>query len=480
MKLSKHYRHIFLIIGLALGLILSGCASHPEESTLPAGTYPVDPFFREFYNLLGGENTLGYAISPMFAYQNLKMQYVENGLMHYDPDVPATRQFSLAPLGTELGVNDPPILLPEQEGARIVDGYVIYPEFVSLYDSLQGARFVGRPLTQVRINTERGRIEQYFANLGFYRLLSDKPGVVHLLAYGAWKCDLACRSSAPATAIVSREAFFPEPLMESLSRWGTDFTGRPLSKPYRASDGMLEQVYENFVVYADPADIRLVQLRPIPPEVGFPATPPVAKMADPRMIFYPTSGDLGHNVPTVFDNYIALHGGMEISGPPISEISPEGSVYRQCFTNYCLDYDPNAATALRIRPAPLGSLYLKQHPLPNASESVNLSPENAQVKVWEAQALISSTHEQQIFMEVIEAASQKAIPDVEATLTVLLPEGAQVDYHFPPTDESGRSTVTLTPISAPNGTLVPYKVCLNTSGGTPNCVEDSFVIWGTP
>jgi len=468
---------------MAILLLVSGCTPDPgaAAATVPDGTYPVESVFREFYTLLGAEKNLGYAISPLVEDGNIKMQYTEAALMRYDSMAGASQKLSLAPLGLELRLKDQPIVLPDQSGERIIDGYIIYDEFVPLYDALQGARFAGRPLTQVRIDYERGRIEQYFANIGFYRLMEDPPKTVHLLAYGSWKCDAYCRYQGQANAKVAPLPVFPEPLVSSLSRLGPDFTGRPLSEPYIAQDGMLEQVYENFVVYANPVNVRLISLRPITAEVGFPPTDLVPKNEDDRVVFYPVEPGLGHHVPKVFEAFITLHGGLEISGMPATELFPFENLYRQCFTNYCLDYDPNAAESLRIRPAPLGEEYLQIHPPTQvANANLELSSGSYHMGIWEARSLIPSGQVQTIHLEVTEAESQNPVPDLEATVVLYTPGGSQTTLHFQPTDASGQAVLDLPPITGANGTLVPYTVCLNTASGAPLCVKESYVLWGNP
>ena len=100
------------IIGMVILLMLSSCASDLSSAATPApvGTYPVESIFREFYNMLGGTDTLGYAISPMVEYGSIKMQYTEAALMQYDLTAPASQKYSLAPLGLELKLSDQPIV----------------------------------------------------------------------------------------------------------------------------------------------------------------------------------------------------------------------------------------------------------------------------------------------------------------------------------------------------------------------------------
>jgi hypothetical protein len=197
------------------------------------------------------------------------------------------------------------------------------------------------------------------------------------------------------------------------------------------------------------------------------------------MVFYPIKPGLGHNVPKVLEQYITEHGGLELSGMPTTEVFQVGDIYRQCFTNYCLDYDPGASEALRIRPAPLGETYLKLHnPSQEAEQSLEVTPAVYRLNVWEERGFIAPEQEQKIHLEVTEAGSQTPIPDIEATLTLYYPEGSEKVYHFQPTDPSGQSSVSIPAINAINGTLIPYQVCLGGSSNPSICVKDTYVIWG--
>jgi hypothetical protein len=205
----------------------------------------------------------------------------------------------------------------------------------------------------------------------------------------------------------------------------------------------------------------------------------VPKIVDDRMVFYPIEPGLGHNVPKVLEQYITEHGGLELSGMPTTEIFPEGKIYRQCFTNYCLDYDPSASEALLIRPAPLGETYFKLHnPTQAAESSLKVTPATYQLNVWEERMYISPKEEQKIHITVTEAGSQAPVPDIEATLTLDYPEGSQQTYHFQPTDANGQATLTIPAINAMNGTLILYQVCLGGADNPSICWKDVYTIWG--
>lgn len=205
---------LFSVFMVACGLRSDRGSTLGETSSTSrarAGTYPVDPIFEEFYVHLGGIDTLGPAISPLQEEDGLRRQYVENGLMVYDLRATPSDRYRLAPLGNAFEVAESPVPEPESTRGRYVAGHVIDPSFLSLYESLGGARFVGRPITEARHNPAKMRIEQYFENLGFYRLVGEPAGRAHLLAYGVLACDRNCRYTARVEGIPEKRPPLPEP-----------------------------------------------------------------------------------------------------------------------------------------------------------------------------------------------------------------------------------------------------------------------------
>ncbi len=477
--LSRALLAAFLLLTVAL---VSGCRVVEEDGSSPPpsvpGAYTVNPLFREFYRLLGGEPTLGLAISPLVESGSLQIQYTEKTLMRYDPSAAPSEQYSLAPLGLETGAVDNPLPLPEQDVTRIISGYILYSEFVPLYDTLQGSRFAGRPLTQPRLNSEFSRIEQYFENVGFYRGLDEPAGQAHLLDYGSHKCGLACRSRRATASRVGALTGPPQIFLETIARTGSDLFGAPLSPPYLAADGQIEQVYAGAVLAADPAAISAPHLRPAAKMSGLPTNPPAAKIDDPRMVFYPVEGVLGYNIPAVFQDYINRHGGMDLAGLPVSELFPEGNLYRQCFENYCLDFDSAANENSRIRPALVGAAYIQRFPPP--AEPLPQTPIQAGsplLTVSEAFPLLPPGQVQKINLQTLDSGSQSPLPNLTAALTLSMPDGTLLEYTFPPTGPDGRSTLELPLFSADPGTLFLYQVCLTPAESVPQCVDDSYLIW---
>jgi hypothetical protein len=302
-----------------------------------------------------------------------------------------------------------------------------------------------------------------------------------MLAYGAWDCDVNCRYQAPAASMVSQQQVFSQPFLGSLTRLGSDFIGQALSDYYRAPDGAIEQIYENFVVFAPPDNIHLINLRPVPQLVGYPPRPLSARIEAPGLAFTPLDGDLGHNIAIVFEKYIAAHGSLLFSGPPTTEIFQEGKVYRQCFTAYCLDYDQSAPESLRVHPAPLGKRYLALFP-PQGLVVKSLIPtsKDLMLLIDEQSPMISSGEKQKINVKILQASDQTPVPNIESTLTITLPGNKRLTYTLNATDVNGDASVVIDEVVAPNGTIIPYQVCLNTGSQPPVCKQESFLIWSNP
>jgi len=500
---------LLLILGAGCSLEAAGGTSY--SGILEQGAYEVDPVFREFYDQLGGVDVLGKAISPLFLHNNIKYQYTVSGLMTFEPLAPANMRFHLAALGLDMGISEPPVPRPELGDVRYVDGHIVYNDFISLYEKLGGARFVGRPITEVHYNLEKNRFEQYFENLGMYRLEVDPVDEVHLLAYGVWKCDASCRQ-LPLTSdnIIGSLHHTDISFYDTVARLGPDFTGFALTDSYQTPDGYLEQVFENVVLLIDPDHPGRVFLRPITNVLGIFPDPLQLPSNEKGMNFYPVQGNLGYNIPDIFRNYIALHGGEEVSGPPISEyLRVSDEIYKQCFLNLCLEDHLDEVGNFRVRPTPLGYQYRQfpilpvnsgegplvetqpqaDRPIPTVETAPQTQEENnptedsrfnpqVSIQVWENYPMVAPEQPQEIGVSVLE--NNLPMRMVEPDLIVTMPDGREKTYYMPPTGEDGQATIVLEPITAPSGTLIPYEVCIFIPGGQKFCVKDSFLIWNNP
>lgn len=410
----------------------------------------VDTRFREFHNVHGGKDLLGIAISPKFLRNSTEYQYTAAALMAYNPLAERSRQYYFAPIGVELGIAEPPTD-PGEPG-----GHKIYPGFVDTYERLGGARLVGLPLTDVRYNEERGGVEQYFENLGFFQLESE-PGVVRLLHYGAWMCTDVCNFQLEPVFNPLLFEVVQAPFATAVSRVGPAFTGKPLNEPFIAPDGLTEQIFENVVVVEASSRPGGIALRPITAMLGVPVQP-----------------GANFEIPGHFMEFLNQYSGLELSGPAVTEYSRQSDeLYRQCFANLCLDYFPNKAEELQVRPTPLGYLYKDRYyqggevaPAPASEQSVTLN-------IFKGYSVVAPNQSQIITVIVYEG--DQAVVNAQPALYLMLPGGDTRSYDFPPAQSNGRTSLQLEPISAAHGTRVDYRVCYGQV-----CLDDYFLIWGNP
>ena len=248
---------MLLLAGLFL-LGVSACSGLPYDTPSPTsqGSISIHSDFRDLYQSLGGEKELGPAISPPFNQNGIVCQFTTNVLMCYNPAAlsDADRLY-LAPIGNLLDLH--------QFTGTQIGTPVVYEGFEDFYhNKFFGARYVGEPLTGIQFNLEKHRLEQYFEKMGFYILQGDPQPTVHLLAYGISTCgDQCANDNVTQSGIVGlyKGTEVLNPL--SIARIG-DYAlfGNPLTNPYFAADGNLEQVLEKVVVYVpkdNPATVRL-------------------------------------------------------------------------------------------------------------------------------------------------------------------------------------------------------------------------------
>jgi hypothetical protein len=485
--IKKTTTYIFLLLVIFL---LTACTGDLAATSVPgrqAHHFPVDTVFKEFYQTLGGQPVLGPAISALEIHENLQCQFAESALMCFNPAVTDASRFSLYPLGRDLGIQEESQLtgVTSIMSARVVDGYVIYEKFLPLYDQLYGARYVGRPLTDLRINHDLQRVEQFFENVGFYQSLSNPNGPVYLIPYGAYLCGGSCSYRLNEYWSIVKSNIAEQPFAPSIARLGGPAVfGSLLLKPQLAADNNIEQAYANAVFYAPPDNPNQVRLRPLPLLLNYEVSPLVEKISHDQLVFYEMENGLGHNVPRPFDMFVAMHGGQDLAGKPISEVVllPGTNLYQQCFENYCLLYDPSAADVMKVRMSPLGKEYLKRFPPAEEAQIRNLfSPERITLVVAADRPNISDNQEQIIRLLVFHSDTKSAMQRVEASLILGFQDRPPARFSFPPTDNNGVSAVVIPPQPGlANGSRLSFQVCLNLPSEQPICAVDSYLIWNMP
>lgn len=478
---------LLVLCCLLAGCFLSACSGGQGKAST-SQTYKVAPAFREFYHSLGANEVLGAAISQPFDFDQYECQYTVNVLMCQNPLLSAEERFFLFPLGAVIKLPGASETQPDQNAGEAQGELSVYEEFIPFLQQFSAAHFAGDPISPPSINYAQQRIEQYFENIGLYRSFSDTPGTIKLLAYGAYACSQVCNylPSVDAALLDPSLAAVDQPFLPALGAVdGSAVLGTPLTQPYIAKDGSMEQVYTNTVLYSPADDPKKVALRPLPEILGVPRQEPAAQAhgSDENMVFYPVKNGLGYHVPSVFDTFIVNHGGRRFSGDPLSEtveISP--GVYRQCFTYYCLLYNPSLSEQEQVNLAPLGQQYYE---LMKSSES-GLSPtvisnDTVTLVVNEQYPMLTGEEPQRIEIRVTKTEDQSAMAGIEASLELLLPDGEHYSSDFPPTAVDGKAVLEIvTPKKALNGSILTYQVCLKNPALEPVCAQGSYLLWKTP
>ena len=458
---------------LVLTLALTACGKAQRSVT-----YRIDPSLRGFYESLGGKDLLGPAISELFTYDNNQCQYTVNSLLCIDPQ----KNVSLYPLGLNLITSQPAAEESPTSTSLVVGGIPVYEEFIPLYKELSGASITGLPLARARMNYTRQRVEQYFENIGIYRNFSEDPSKVKLLAYGAAACSALC-TYTPSVGAAIDSSPIPETdraFLAGLEKIGdTSIFGTPLTRAFLASDGMLEQVFQNAALYTTPGS-SVIHLRPVSVIIGKPSTPAGPKLFGNKegMVFYAVDGKLGYHVPQLFDDFISEHGGTAISGMPIAEVSEDSSgVYRQCFENYCLLYTPAAESAQQLILEALGNDYLARiSPADINGETVVISPSTVRLRVEAQTTLLQPDHEQRIEMMLNSQLDDQPMAGIQAQLVVTRPDGTPWSAEIPATLGNGKSSVNVPFLEhVPNASIMRYEVCLTGIIAEPVCATGSYV-----
>ncbi len=462
-----------------LVFLLASCTQAGGKPTpLPEGTYPVDPLFSDLYERYGGIARLGPAISPVFESKGVIYQYVDRALMEYNPGAPRDQRLRLAPIGRDMGVYELPGSIDSASGALIVEGYPVDNKFASLYQELGGLAMVGKPLTTAHQNIEKNRTEQFFENLGFYWMEGAPADAVGLLSYGAWKCDAHCRHAPPEDSRVNMPTKTAVPFLKEVARLGLDFTGYARTEPYLTQDGSMQQIFDNLVMVFNPQYPDTVALLPLAEKLGLMGDALQTPAVDTNLYFYPVQGGLGYNVPPYFIDYIQKHGGMELAGAPVSQLSQlDSTTYRQCFRNLCLEAQISGTGEISIAPVHLGLKYRDLFYRRETATVDESQPVDLAIQVWEDLPMVSPNQEQVI--GVVVYGNNQPLSGSRPELTLSLPDGSPRVYVMDPTNDQGESKIGIEPLDVANGTLIPYKVCVAALDERKFCVLDSYLVWIT-
>ena len=209
----------------------------------------------------------------------------------------------MAPLGLENAVREPDTPPPSNPALHYLNGHTIAPEFYPMYEKL-GADMVGKPLTEEKLNLIRKRHEQYFENLGFYRIEGHYGGA----SAGVWQLGMPGQVPGGLVAVAKFDRYlsYIDPVFQGfVTQYGADMTGFALTGAFASSDGKWEQILENVVLVADSRiDPQSVTLRPLSEKVHIMVEEPRSQGSDPEMYFYPVTGEQRLRDPALF---LGLH-----------------------------------------------------------------------------------------------------------------------------------------------------------------------------
>jgi hypothetical protein len=403
----------------------------------------VAPEFEAFWSRGGGLATFGPPISPPRRVGgHLQQTFLAVEMIH---DAQAAGDgVRLAPLGWELGLAQPavPPIDGQGEAYDSATGHTVYAGFGGLFERLGGRAIVGGPISEVVFRD--GQILQYFENLGLVRSENASPAEARLIALGLTYRPPADSFGLDTESVVLSGLIRQRPFASFLEPHGGEMLfGQPLTDPYLAEDGALEQVYERAVLYSPDGSRRNAGLRPVGSSLG-PAADPVAPVKEPGATYFEKTG---HNVQWAFADFYRAHDGRRLFGLPLEEASLQGEVMTQRFENAILRYRFDLPAELAVQLAPVGRPYLATRPAPTA-EAANPAAvavpaaEGAQqdlrVEAALGQAVLSSGDEQTITVRVTR--SDGSPVSGSPVVVQWLMHGRQREESLPATDRDGRTS----------------------------------------
>jgi hypothetical protein len=219
------------------------------------------------------------------------------------------------------------------------------------------------------------------------------------------------------------------------------------------------------------------RLRPLGELLNIASDPPGEDSQDPDQHFFATQGLRGYEIRTGFWDYLEAHGGIELSGPPITHLAPlDGSVLHQCFAYFCLMYDQQVPPPSQVRPQPIGHFYKTLYYQPNFS--ANRLQSELDIRIRELYPYLTPGQEQEVMVSVFQEGHP--LSGVQPTLILTMLDGSEKALAMDMTDASGSSSLRLAPIEGLKASMIAYKICLPLPEGQETCKEDNFVLWYSP
>lgn len=366
----RHSDGFWFLAGSA-AILLSGCATPvPAGSSLSEGPHSIAAPFEAYWTANGGLATFGPPLEEARLEAAHLRQTFLNAELVLDPSLLESDRIYLSPLGMQLGLAEPPVPASVGTGNRYFEstGHSVYAGFSQAYGRIGGETLAGPPIGEVQFRD--GWVIQHYRNMGLIRPESSAPSDVRFLAYGlASRPDLSAQ--APAASSILPPGLRPRPFAAMIDRLGSESViGPPLTNPFLAGDGSLEQVYERAVLYSPVEAPAQVRLRPLGSALG-PADPAVIDASADFGLYAPQSG---HNIAWAFAGFYSSRGGADILGLPLEEAQMTGDVLRQRYENLVLEYHFELPPLLAVQLAPLGREYFRRLPSQVAQEAGGADP----------------------------------------------------------------------------------------------------------
>lgn len=474
-------------VGLAL---VTGCSFPPaaSPSSQDAGI-AIAPEFEAFVREHDLMPAAGPPLQPPVTEGAVTRQLFLAMELQYDPGASPDRQVSLSPLGIRLGLSEPPVPPPAQPNGSYFpsSGHTIYAGFLQRYESLGGEALLGAPIAEVKF--QGGKIFQYFENVGIYREQDAPPSQAGLLALGAASKPELDLKGLEDIRVVLPPAIVFQPFEGFIERLGAEsLFGAPLTEPYLARDGALEQAYERAVIYSPESNPEQAHLRPLGLDLG-PPSPPVPPVDDPGALYIPK---YGHNIRWSFVDFYRNHNGDEILGLPLEEAKLSEGLLSQRYENGILAYHYDLPPEHAFQLAPLGRRYLGESPgaayrapaptPPSLGPRIAATPPSAdkgvRIESWPLYSVFASGQQQIIYIEVRTGAGEPL-----AGVTPVIAIYRQDSELYPPlgaTDSQGMTSISLSPIDFSPGEIVNYEVVVTGEEGYGYAWGQFAVLLGTP
>jgi len=338
-------KKITFILYIAFALTLATCVPvpPPQSFTTDSGL-TVAPDFEGFYNRYDGLRTLGNPISPEILENGIRVQYFESGRLEYHPQLPEGSQVILSNLGKELYGIEPCLPVENVEpGALYFSStcHSVSPQFSGFFLEYGGVSFFGYPISEMYIRD--GRFVQHFERATIVWHKSELPEYgFNLAGIGSRVCPQSiCGDLPPGPYAPAFSESLPKPVdataIQSFyeSHNGQTLFGAPIGGPHLSEDGVVEQVYENVILYTNPSAAEKVSLRPLGLTRLGAADGPVPQTDAPNSFY---SNIYGHNVTGAIYTFFSAHGGLDFFGHPLTEMRIEDGYLVQYFENTAITW----------------------------------------------------------------------------------------------------------------------------------------------